>query len=142
MSRDSIEDGLGWKYKPATIKKAIAHRTKNVIVARRKTDLAGFGIMSYGDNKANLDLLAVKCRYRRMGMGKSIVQWLETVATTAGIFNLYVQVRKSNTGAQKFYSSMGFEIIDEVPKYYRGQETCVFLYKDSSVGVITTLQCD
>ena len=132
LSRNSIEQGLSWRYTAAEISKAIACRTKNVVVARRGKRLAGFGIMNYGEEHANLDLLAVKWRYRRNGIGTKIVRWLEDVANTAGIFHHYVQVRKTNTGALRFYAQLGYEVIDIVPKFYQLSETAVILYKDTA----------
>jgi ribosomal protein S18 acetylase RimI-like enzyme len=130
LSREYVEYGLGWKYTPERLLKLIRNRTKNVVVARKGNKLAGFGIMSYSEDSANLDLLAVKIRYRRRGIGRQIVEWLEVVARTAGIANIFVQVRKLNRGAIKFYRRLGFNVIDEKRGYYRGQETGVILCKN------------
>ena len=86
--------------------------------------------MTYHEEQANLDLLAVKIRYRYRGIGRQLVQWLEKVALTAGIFTIYVQVREINTGAIKFYKKLGYKIVDEHRGYYRGQESAVIMSKD------------
>lgn len=130
LSRKYVEHDLGWKYTPEKLKSLIKNNTKNVVVARKGNKLVGFGIMTYHDEQANLDLLAVKMIYRHRGIGKKIVKWLEKVAHTAGIFNLFVQVRKINNGAIKFYKKLGFKIIDEISGYYRGQETGVIMSKN------------
>ncbi len=130
LSRKYIEHDLGWKYTPEKLKKIIKNRSKNVIVARKGNKLVGFGIMTYYEEQANLDLLAVKMIYRHRGIGKQIVKWLEEVALTAGIFNIFVQVRKINNGAIIFYKKLGYEIIDEKSGYYRGQETGVIMSKN------------
>lgn len=127
LSRRYVEYDLGWRYTPARLRSLIANSTKNVVVARRGERLAGFGIMTYGEENANLDLLAVKVRYRRRGIGQQIVQWLVKVAKTAGMTGVFVQVRKPNQGAIEFYEKIGFQQIDEVPGYYQGQETAVIL---------------
>ncbi len=127
LSRTYVEHGLGWRYTPARLRKLINNSTKNVIVARKGEKLAGFGIMTYWENNANLDLLAVKIRYRRRSIGKQIVEWLVEVARTAGMMNVFVQVRKLNYGAIKFYKKIGFQTIDEEPGYYKGRETGVVL---------------
>ncbi|MCZ6803212.1 MAG: GNAT family N-acetyltransferase [Proteobacteria bacterium] len=130
LSRKYIEHDLGWKYTPEKLIKIIKNRSKNVVVTRKGNKLAGFGIMTYHEEQANLDLLAVKMIYRRRGIGKQIVKWLEEVALNAGIFNIFVQARKINNGAIKFYNKLGFEIIDEKSGYYRGQETGVIMSKN------------
>lgn len=130
LSKKYVEYDLGWVYTPEKLKELIRNRTKNVVVARMDTKLVGFGIMTYREETANLDLLAVKIRYRDQGIGKQIVKWLEEVAYTAGILNVYVQVRKINRGAILFYKKLGFQIIDEKRGYYKGQETGVIMCKN------------
>jgi len=130
MSRKYIEYDLGWDYTPEKITRLIRSKTRNVVVARENCQLVGFGIMTYREQLANLDLLAVKIRHRYCGIGSWIVQWLEEVARTAGIFTVYVQVRQNNTGAIKFYKKLDYRIIDEQHGYYRGRETAVILSKD------------
>jgi ribosomal-protein-alanine N-acetyltransferase len=130
LSRKYIEYDLGWDYTPEKITRLLKNKGKNVVVAREDNQLVGFGIMTYHEEHANLDLLAVKIRYRYQGTGKQIVQWLEKVALTAGIFSVFVQVRQINTGAIKFYKKLGYKIIDERRGYYRGQETAVIMSKD------------
>ena len=134
LSRKYIEYDLGWHYTPKRIKELLKESEKNVVVARKDEKLVGFGIMTYADQNANLDLLAVKLRYRRRGVGIRIVTWLEDVARTAGISNVYVQVRKVNRGAIKFYSKCGFQVIDELSGYYRATETAVIMCK--SIGLM------
>lgn len=130
LSREYIEYDLGWDYTPERIIRMIKHKDINVIVAREDHRLVGFGIMTYREAQANLDLLAVKVRFRYQGIGRQIVQWLEKVALTAGIFNVCVQVREINTGAVKFYQHLGYNIIDTRHGYYRGKETALIMAKD------------
>ncbi len=130
LSKKYIEHDLGWRYTPEKLKSVIRNKTKNIVVARKGNKLVGFGIMTYHEEQANLDLLAVKMIYRRRGIGKKIVKWLEEVALTAGIFNIFVQARKINDDAIKFYKKLGYEIIDEKSGYYRGQETGVIMSKN------------
>ena len=91
LSRKYIEYDLGWHYTPETVTRLIQNKSKNVVVAREDNQLVGFGIMTYHEEQANLDLLAVKIRYRYRGIGRQLVQWLEKVALTAGIFTIYVR---------------------------------------------------
>ena len=98
LSKNAIEQGLGWKYTPDRIAKLIGNKSKNVVVARMESRLVGFGIMTYNEDQANLDLLAVKRQVRRMKIGTQIVEWLEEVALTAGAFNIFVQVSAKYRG--------------------------------------------
>lgn len=103
--------------------------SKNIVVARNNEMLLGFGIMTYRDDEANLDLLAVKQNFRRMGVARNIVGWLSEVAIVAGIHSVYVQVRKLNISAVEFYQNIGFRKIDEVAGYYQGKEAAVIFCK-------------
>jgi len=102
---------------------------KMVIVVRKDKLLIGFGIMSYGENAANLDLLAIETRYRRRGLGRRVVEWLEKVALTAGISNIFVQVRQSNRGAIRFYRRLGYQAVEEIRGYYQRREAGVIMGK-------------
>lgn len=129
MSKNDIEYGLGWRYTPERIIRLIDDRARNVVVARIGCKLAGFGIMKYHQDQANLDLLAVKRGFRRLKAGTQIVEWLEKVAMTAGAFNVFVQVRVGNTGAVKFYESLGFSLLYTDHAYYHGIEAAVIMVK-------------
>ena len=130
ISKNEIEYGLGWKYTPERIAILLHDASKNIVVARAGSELAGFGIMTYYDDHANLDLLAVKRKFRRMKTGTQIVEWLEKVALTAGTFNIYVQVRLRNTGAIEFYKNIGYAMLDEHKNYYRGGEAALIMVKN------------
>ena len=129
MSKNHIEYGLGWKYTPERIVRLIRDRSKNVVVARVDSELAGFGIMTYAEDQANLDLLAVKRGFRGMKIGTQIVAWLEEVALTAGISTIFVQVRAKNSGAIVFYERLGFSHLEEKQAYYAGVEAAVIMTK-------------
>ena len=127
LSRDEIEYGLRRKYTPERIRELLKNTSKNTVVARDNGILLGFGIMTYQNDEANLDLLAVKRNFRRRGIARDIVEWLIAVAMQAGIHSVYVQVRESNLGAVKFYRNLSFQKIDELGGYYQGKEAGIIL---------------
>src|SRR5471032_416574 len=59
MSRDLVEQGLGWRWTEAKILGCIRDPNTNVAVAYERGILVGFGIMKYADQEAHLNLLAV-----------------------------------------------------------------------------------
>jgi len=69
MSRDAIEQGLGWSWTRGRVLRSIHDRATNVAVVHEREALLGFGIMQYGDEKAHLSLLAVQATRRRPGLG-------------------------------------------------------------------------
>jgi ribosomal-protein-alanine N-acetyltransferase len=129
LSRRSIEQGLEWRWTPRRVMNALADADTHVIVARRGNDLQGFGIMSYGDEDAHLQLLATQSRCRRQGVGSSLLRWLETSARVAGIATLRLEVRSDNVNAQAFYRHHGFEGVERRAGYYQGVADAVRMSK-------------
>jgi ribosomal-protein-alanine N-acetyltransferase len=132
LSRDSIEYGLQWRWTPARVAASIRAPNVNVLVACIHGTIAGFAIMRYGDDIAHLDLLAVAPPYRRAGIGRQLLEWLEQCAIVAGIFNVTLEVRAGNEGAQLFYKRMGYRMLLQLPGYYQGVEAALRMGRDLS----------
>lgn len=133
LSQRYIEYDLGWEYTPEKIRQLIRHPAKNVVVARDGGRLAGFGIMTYREEDANLDLLAVRQQNRSQGIGRQLVTWLEKVALIAGLYRVNIQVREINTGAIRFYQQLGYTIVGHQRGYYRGKENAIFMSRQLRV---------
>ncbi|MDA0224789.1 MAG: GNAT family N-acetyltransferase [Proteobacteria bacterium] len=133
MSRDLVESGLGWKYDPDRVMRAIAHRETTTLVAcedgRRSAapgdPVAGFSIMEFGDERAHLVLLAVRPSHRRLGLGRRMLEWLTDSALTAGMQSIHLELRAGNEAARAFYRAMGYSGTMLVPGYYRGRESAL-----------------
>ncbi len=153
LSRDLIEHGLGWSWTAERLKKSYLCRDTNILVAcapwqqagkavdninnikrsaspRSRQVIAGFGIMHYGATEANLNLLAVHPEFRRQGVGRYMVQWLEKSAMTAGIDVIYLQCRQANLNAQQFYEKLGYRNLRSLPGYYSAKESAVLMGHD------------
>lgn len=127
MSRELIEHGLGWSWTPQRVRKSIADRDTNVIVACVGKHVVGFAIAQYGEEQLHLSLLAVRTDYQRRGLGKSLLAWVEKSAVTAGIHTMRLEVRAQNQEARRFYRNIGFEEVALLPLYYAGREAAVRL---------------
>lgn len=125
MSRDLIEFGLSWRWTPQRVAASIRAPEVNVLVARIHQQTAGFAIMRYGDHVAHLDLLGVGPQYRRLGVGRQLIEWLEKCALVAGIIQVVLEVRAQNEGAQLFYKRLGYRPLVQLPGYYQGVEAAV-----------------
>jgi ribosomal-protein-alanine N-acetyltransferase len=125
MSRELIEDGLQWAWTPERVARSVARRDALVVVARADDGIAGFAIMRYGDDDAHLDLLGVDPAYRRRGLGRELVEWLEEPALVAGITAIFLEVRESNRGGQAFYERLGYRTLGRVAGYYQRREAAV-----------------
>ena len=134
MSRDDIEQGLGWRWTETRVLSCIRHPAVNVAVAREGSALAGFGIMEYGEDEAHLLLFAVHRRHRRAGVGAALVRWLEATALTAGIGLIRLEARVDNPGARSFYRALGYRETRTIRGFYRGREDAVSIAKDLWAG--------
>ena len=130
MSRDLIEHGLGWRWTPSSIRRAIRNPSTNVAVAPGDGGIAGFAVMEYKDDEAHLILLGVDPAYRRRGIARALLAWHEAAALTAGIGAVYVEARANNAETRAFYGAVGYREIAFVRGYYHGVEDAVRLAKD------------
>ena len=107
LSRDVVEQGLGWSWTEPRVLKALRDDATNVIVARTQSKagkvVAGFAIMRYGDDSAHIVLFAVDAAHRRRGIGSALMTWLEQTARTAGINTIKLEARSGNLEARAFY---------------------------------------
>lgn len=122
LSRVAIEHGLRWRWTPARVLECQRDASTNVAVACERRSLAGFGIMSYGDDRGHLLLLAVPAPKRRRGIGSALLRWLESSALTAGIGKIQVEVRSDNAEALWFYRNSGYAEVARLADYYQGVE--------------------
>jgi ribosomal-protein-alanine N-acetyltransferase len=121
LSRDSIEQGLPWSWRPERIVRAIRDPDTNVAVAGPPEALEGFAIMIYRDEEAHLVLFAVRPDKRRQGIGSALLAWLEDVARTAGMRRICLEARRDNVPARNFYSEHGYHEREiERDRYARG----------------------
>ena len=132
LSRDLIEYGLRWRWTPLRVAASIRAPEVNVLVACVHEKIAGFAIMRYGNDDAHLDLLAVAPTYRRLGVGRQLLEWLEKCAIVAGTFNVSLEVRAGNQGAQLFYQRLGYRTLVHLPGYYQGIEAALRMGRDLS----------
>lgn len=75
LSRTLIETGLPWSWVPRRVAASIRHPETNVLVARVREGIAGFGIMRYGLEEAHLNLFAVDRAWRGQGVGRRLLEW-------------------------------------------------------------------
>ena len=78
--------------------------------------------------------LAVAPEARRQGTGRALVLALVDALTEKGSHSLMLEVRVSNTPAQKLYESLDFSQVGRRPKYYvNPREDALILRKEWSV---------
>jgi ribosomal-protein-alanine N-acetyltransferase len=137
MSRRYVEAGLSPAWTVERVVRSIRHRDSTVLTATSCRALAGIAIMQYGDTSAHLNLLAVVPAYRRKGIGRRMLQWLESAARVAGTFVISLEVRAGNGPATRFYEALGYRQSGLITGYYEGVEDAIRMRRDLSVSAAT-----
>ena len=130
LTRDLVEQGLAWSWTSSRVGARMRAADTLVVVARAEDAIAGFGIMSYGEDDAHLELLGVTPPHRRSGVGRKLVEWLEKPARLAGISRVSLEVRRSNEGARTFYERLGYRVVGEIPLYYQRRESALRMRRE------------
>ena len=133
LSRDLVEGGLVWNYTAPTLLRMLRRGDHELVVARKSTHVCGFAVMQVGFDAAHLVLLAVDIPFRRRGIATALMDWLERVARNAGAFDVQLEVRADNLGAQTFYRRRGYHPVTRVTGYYNGVEDAVRMRGDLRV---------
>lgn len=79
---------------------------------------AGFFLSRTGFEEEELLLLGVAPQYRRLGLGRALLDWLERDAAARGATRLLLEMREGNP-AEHLYRGFGFARIGRRPNYYR-----------------------
>lgn len=84
--------------------------------------------------EADMMNLAVDPEYRRMGVGKKLVEKLIDALSEEAVHSLTLEVRASNAGAISLYEKMGFQQVGRRPGYYSNpKEDALILRKEWEV---------
>lgn len=135
MSRDYIEQGLDWQWKPASLQRKIAAEETVVLVAELDVGgvrfIGGFAVMDFitrpDVEKAHLVLLAVHPNIRRRHIGSQLLRWLHKSARVAGCEHVELQVRSDNYTARRFYQKFGYLEEALIPGYYQGKQSAYLM---------------
>lgn len=134
MSHELIESGLRPKWGAERIRWYVRHAESVVLTARSDRSIAGFAIMSYAEEAAHLNLLAVDPEHRRRGIARRLVTWLEETALTAGTFIIGLELRAQNAAARDFYRVLGYREVGRVAGYYQGVEAAIRMERDVRIS--------
>jgi [ribosomal protein S18]-alanine N-acetyltransferase len=134
MSRDLVEQGLPWSWAAPRVAAHIRSQDTNVLTAWVGEQFAGFAIMQFSAEHAHLNLFAVDPQYRRFGIGRKLLVWLEETARAGGIFTINLEVRANNVGGRAFYRALGYQEVRTIPGYYSGRETAIRMTHDLKIS--------
>ncbi|HEY4382348.1 MAG TPA: GNAT family N-acetyltransferase [Acidobacteriaceae bacterium] len=97
------------------------------ILAEAQSELVGFCIAEVEDEAAYVVTLDVAPEWRRRGLARRLMIALESKAGATGAKSISLHVFKGNTGAVRFYESMGYGRVSMVESFYgRGLDALVY----------------
>lgn len=91
-------------------------------------EILGFLEYSIIYDRMEIDNIEVKEEYRNKGIGTKLMEYIVKEAQNKKLINITLEVRKSNTIAQKLYIKMGFKEV-AIRKYYYGDEDAILMEK-------------
>lgn len=91
---------------------------------RTEGALVGVGGISHGP-EAELLTIAVSEHLRGRGLGRELLRALLATARSHSAEAVFLEVRASDAGAQRFYQREGFEPVGLRKKYYRNDDAVV-----------------
>jgi ribosomal-protein-alanine acetyltransferase len=90
--------------------------------------IQGFLIARCLPDECEIENIIVDERFRRTGVGSSLVQKLLVEARTAGVPTVILEVRQSNFAAMRLYESIGFKPEGRRRNYYQHPAEDAVLY--------------
>lgn len=94
-------------------------------LARRGGEPVGFALGRIVFEEAELLLLGVRPAFRRLGIGRALVDRFMATAKTLGARRVHLEVREGND-ARLLYDAAGFSQIGRRRGYYRGRDNKLF----------------
>lgn len=86
---------------------ASGNATKQLAVAEAKT-LLGLAVVVWGKNCCVIEDFVVECKYRKKGLGKLFIEWIESQARLREAKTILLETSDANTAAHRFFRAQGF----------------------------------
>jgi ribosomal-protein-alanine N-acetyltransferase len=120
-------------WEPAVFLEAFTCFPSTYFVAVCDGAVAGFivgGLENTGENiYGHLCNFGVSTTYRRRGIGKLLLRRLEHQCMLEGATAVQLEVRVSNTNAQRFYRRLGYRDVFRIDDYYFNGEAALVMMK-------------
>ena len=92
--------------------------------------LAGYGGIWMIVGEGHITNIAVETQYRKLGLGKKLVEGLIKISIAMGIESMTLEVRETNIAAQNLYKQYGFIEEGVRPNYYQDDnEDAIIMWK-------------
>ncbi|HUX68283.1 MAG TPA: ribosomal protein S18-alanine N-acetyltransferase [Terriglobales bacterium] len=88
---------------------------------------AGYVVLQWAADQAELESLAVRPAFRRQGVGQALLAAGLAAARAAGVRQVFLELRESNAAALAFYQRHGFRSTGRRPGYYHSPPEAALL---------------
>ncbi len=93
------------------------------------TTAVGYAVGRFVDDVADVQRVAVLPSRRRHGVGRRLLEEIESEAKRRGADRLMLEVGADNAAACGLYEQSGFSVIDRRPRYYPGDVDALVMSK-------------
>jgi ribosomal-protein-alanine N-acetyltransferase len=114
-------------YTPQFLDALARLHSESFLIAKKDDIILGYAVASIHKEFGHIISIAVHPQYRRLGVGKALMSKIIETLKSHNIKNVILEVKKSNTPAQRLYEKIGFRRIGEIKSYYEdGEDAFVF----------------
>ena len=100
-------------------------------VFEKESGIAGFAIGSMrGPAGGHLDTIDVLPEFRRAGVGRGLLAWIEETLAACGAQRVILEVAAENDPARRFYGRAGYEASGDLPDFYGAGVNGIRMRKD------------
>ncbi len=111
-------------------KDELSRNDRAYIVAEAEGQIVGFGGLMFIEDDAHVTTLAVRQDARFRGLGTRLMLQLVYAGLERGSRNLTLEVRSTNTGAQRLYEKFGMTAVGMRKHYYRDDDAVIMWVTD------------
>ena len=112
--REAFRDVPSWNDPQLDIQRKLSIQRELFLVAVVAGAVVGSAMAGYDGHRGWVYYVAVRSSYRRMGVGATLMQRVESSLFALGCPKLNLQVRSANAGAVRFYRDLGYLEEDRV----------------------------
>jgi [ribosomal protein S18]-alanine N-acetyltransferase len=121
-------------WSPAGIHEVLGVYGSHFLVASSGDKVLGFAVGRQIDAEAEILNVAVRPHWRRMGLGKMLLERLMETFEAGPATTVFLEVRESNEGAIAFYRQLGFVQVGRRPSYYQQPEEAALVLRGKVGG--------
>lgn len=102
----------------STFRGLLRRSDSDLLVAEISGEVAGYSVFWAVTDQGELGNVAVAQEHRGKGIGTRLVEAVLELAAERGVAEIFLEVRRSNAGAQNLYKAFGFFEVGKRKNYY------------------------